>query len=74
MSLGLGWGPAVVGRKLMVWLSQRYFWFWDVDDRSGLAKQGVPVNPQTGFTSYVSTEGGGQWLDLLQPVTWGWNS
>lgn len=43
----------------MGWLSQRYFWFWDADDGSGLADQGVPVNPQTGFTSsYVFIEGG----------------
>lgn len=40
----------------MVWFSQCYFWFWDVDDRSGLAEQGVPVNPQTGFTFYVFIE------------------
>lgn len=37
MSLGLGWSPAFVGRKLMGWLSQCYFWFWDADDGSGLA-------------------------------------
>lgn len=42
----------------MGWLSQRYFWFWDSGNGSGLAEQGVPVNPQTGFTSYVFTEGG----------------
>lgn len=48
----------------MVWLLQRYFWIWDVDDRSGLAEQGVPVNPQTGFT-YVFIEG--SWM-VAEPV------
>lgn len=74
MSLGLGWSPAFVGRKLMGWLSQCYFGSGML--MMGQAWQGrvclLTLKPSSLLMCSLRVTG--WWLDLLQPVTHGWKS
>lgn len=50
--------PGLCGKEIDGVALPALFLVLDADDGSGLAEQGVPVNPQTGFSSSVFIEGG----------------
>lgn len=69
MSLRLGWSPAFVGRKLMGWLSRRYFWFWMLMMGQAWQSRVCLLTLKPGSVLLCSLRVAGWWVDLLQPVT-----